>query len=152
MSAAGRGAVPMTEHQRDAKCLCRAIMELLQVNRARVISHPIFLALTQNDFSGFNEDFIHLTVDVIDQLTYRPEIRPAVSRAADPHGRGVRAVYAANEVELPMKMKLQLRMLLAFYHSASRVNKGGINILNAKLEDYKKFRMTIYDPMKEIVP
>ena len=51
-----------------------------------------------------------------------------------------------------MKMKLQLRTLLAFYHSASRVNKGGINISNARLEDYKKFRTTIYDPMKEIVP
>ena len=68
----------MTEQERDTKRLCRAITELLQVSRRRLISHPIFLALTQNGFSGFNEDFIHLTVDMIDKLTYKPETAAAV--------------------------------------------------------------------------
>ena len=134
MSAAGRGAVPMMEQERDTKRLCRAINELLQVNRARLISHPIFLALTQNGFSGFNEDFIHLTVDMIDKLTYRPLVTTAIPPAdpTDPADRGTPAVYDPNDEDLPMKNKLQLRMLLAFYHSTSRVNKGGINISNAR--------------------
>ena len=41
--AGARGAGAMTEHQKDTKRLCKAIMDLLQVNRARVIPHPIFM-------------------------------------------------------------------------------------------------------------
>ena len=58
-------------------------------------------------FICFNEDFVHLMADHIDELVYD---------------------NTGTEVKLKMNYKLQHRALLAYYHEVSYKNGGGINI------------------------
>jgi len=83
----------------------------------------------------FNGDFIFLTADAIDKMTYDD---PTTHR----------------EVNLKMAYKLQLWALLSCYHELSHKKWGGIDI-NAParmLAKFKMFRATSCDPTQPIVP
>jgi len=94
-TAAGRGPrPPLTESQLDALQLLTAVMKKLEISRADVDYHPISLALQKSVILRWNGDFICLTADAIDKLTYD-----------DPS--------AGAEVDHEMAHKLQLRALLS---------------------------------------
>jgi len=65
-------------------------MDKLEISRANVHTHPISLALQKAAILRWNGDFICLTADAIDKLTYN-----------DPTAGGV-------ETDLQMACKLQL--------------------------------------------
>ena len=133
------------EAQTDYVRLCTALVKLLQVDHLQLTENPMYLVLTLASFVGFNDDFIHLTPDNIDKLTYEHEVTAYVPAAPD----GTPETPGEYEVrDLPMKHKLQLRTLLAYYHAASHANKGGVSIGNESLEKFKEFCATIYDPSK----
>ena len=134
----------------DHNRLCTALVKLLQVDFPSIAGNPMYLALTRAGFEGFNDDFIHMTPESIDKLTYEHEVTAYVPADAV---AGTPEVPASYEVrDLPMKHKLQLRALLAFYHAASHLNKGGISMETMELDTFKEFRVTTYDPSKPIVP
>jgi len=136
-TAAGRGPRPiLTESQIDTLRLLTALMDKLEISRANVHSHPISLALQKAAILCWNGDFIYLTADAIDKLTYN-----------DPSAGGA-------ETDLQMACKLQIRALLSYYHELSHKKRGGISI-NAPartLTKFKEFRATSYDPTQPIVP
>jgi len=68
MATAG-GAV-MTESQIDTLRLASALSNKLEIDRAVVNSHPIVRALRKAAIFRWNGDFIYLTADAIDKLTY----------------------------------------------------------------------------------
>jgi len=80
-------------------------------------------------------DFIFLTADAIDKLTY------------DNPTTGM-------EVNLEMAYKSQLQALLSYYHELSHKKQGdiAINALAHTLTEFKAFRATSYDPTQPIVP
>jgi len=111
-------------------------MDKLEIPRADINTHPISLALQKAAILCWNGDFIYLTADAIDKLTYN-----------DPRAGGA-------ETNLQMAYKLQLRALLSYYHELSHKKRGGISI-NAPirtLADFKEFWATSYDPTQPIVP
>jgi len=55
-------------------------------------------------------------------------------------------------VPLELNFKRILRALSAFYHHESHKKRGGINILASTVVQFKIFRNTEYDPIKEIIP
>jgi len=132
MPAAGR---PMsTEATVDTLRLATAIGVKLEIEEADLKAHPIVRAsLYKAAITRFNGDFIYLTADAIDKLTYT--------------AKGV-------ETPLPLGNKLQLRALLAYYHELSHKKQGGININGPgrTLAEFKAFRATSYDPTQPIVP
>ena len=70
-AAAGRGTgPPLTESQRDTLQLLTALMNKLEIPRANITTHPITLALQKAAILRWNGDFIYLTADAIDKLTY----------------------------------------------------------------------------------
>jgi len=110
-------------------------MRKLEISRADIDDHLISLALQKSAVLRWNGDFIYLTADAIDKLTYD---NPNTSA----------------EVNLPMAYKLQLWALLSYYHELSYKKQGGIAI-NAPartLAKFKAFQATSYDPTQPIVP
>jgi len=67
MAAAG-GA--RTESQIDSLRLAQALIQKLEIDQATVSSHPIVRALRKAAIVRWNGDFIYLTADAIDKLTY----------------------------------------------------------------------------------
>jgi len=134
---AGRGPGPvLTESQIDTLRMVTALMNKLEIPRADIYTHPTSLALQKAAILRWNGDFIYLTADAIDKLTYN-----------DPDAGGA-------ETNLQMAHKLQLRVLLSCYHELSHKKRGGISI-NAPartLTKFKEFRATSYDPTQPIVP
>ena len=134
---AGRGPRPVfMESQVDTLRLATALMNKLEISRANITRHPITLALQKAAILRWNGDFIYLTAEAIDKLTYN-----------DPGAAGA-------ETNLQMACKLQLRALLSYYHELSHKKRGGISI-NAPqrtLTEFKEFRATSYDPTQPIVP
>lgn len=96
------------------------ICKFLSIVRSALATHSIYLSFHEAAIVGFNEDFVHLTADHIDQLVH-----------IDPSG---------NQVTLKMKYKLQLRALLVFHHAISHKNGGGLNIYSCELLEFKEFR------------
>jgi len=126
----------MTESRLDTLRLLTALIEKLEIPRANISTHPISLALQKAAILRWNGDFIYLTADAIDKLTYN-----------DPRAGGT-------ETNLQMAYKLQLQALLSYYHELSHKKRGGISI-NAPartLAEFKEFRATSYDPTQPIVP
>jgi len=110
-AAAGRGPRPaLTESQIDTLRLLTAPMDKLEISRANIHAHPISLALQKAAILRWNGDFVYLTVDAIDKLTYN-----------DPTAGGV-------ETNLQMAHKLQLRALLSCCHELPHKKRGGISI------------------------
>jgi len=138
MAAAARrgpGPVPLTEQQLNSLRLLTAVMNKLEISRADVDTHPISLALQKSAILHWNGDFIYLSADAIDKLTY------------DDPSTGA-------EVNLEMAHKLLLRALLSYYHELSHKKQGGISI-NAPshvLAEFKAFWATSYDPTQPVVP
>ena len=66
------------EAHTDHVHLCTALVKLLQVDLLQLTKNPMYLALTLAGFIGFNDDFIHLTPDNIDKLTYEHEVTAPV--------------------------------------------------------------------------
>jgi len=126
----------MTESRLDTLRMLIALIEKLEIPRANNTTHPITLALQKAAILRWNGDFIYLTADAIDKLTYN-----------DPRAGGA-------ETNLQMAYKLQLRALLSYYHELSHKRRDGISINapSCTLAEFKEFRATSYDPTQPIVP
>ena len=72
------------EAHTDYVRLCTALVKLLQVDLHQLTKNPMYLALILAGFIGFNNDFIHLTPDNIDKLTYEHEVTTPVPAAPQP--------------------------------------------------------------------
>ena len=93
----------------------------------------MYMSLKQNGIEMFDEQFVFLTADNINSLDI-----------ADPN-TGAR-------VPLDMGSKMLLRSILSFYHHASHIKQGGINILDCTEMEFREFRATVYDQSKPLVP
>ena len=122
----------------DHNRLLSVLSNLLGISHADVINHPIRLALCKEGFYGFNSDFIYLTDSAIECLTYELPLRDGTPRVM---------VY-----DLHSRDKLKVRAILAFYHAASKINGGAINMATETLRTFRAFQANVYDPTKPIVP
>jgi len=122
---------PAEEKKADKDCLLTALINVCGVPYAHYKTHPIVLALKRNGIVQFHMDFIHMTVANIDALQYEK---------------------GGTLVPLELNFKMILRAFLAFYHHQSHKKRGGINILDSAVGQFKYFRNSECDPTKDITP
>ena len=135
MSGTSSGVTVSTAEERrlDKNRMKTVLMNLAQVPKAALPTHPIYLALKQNGIIMFNDNFTLLTTDHIEALQYIP-------------------VGGIEPRPLELMHKLVLRAILAFYHSESHKVGGGINMATRSLLQFKEFQTLAYDPNKPIIP
>ena len=110
--------------QKDADRMKHALVEFVGVAEATFNNSAIKTTFDQQEIIGFREDFLSLSTE--DILKLGPDITVTQQR--------------------------KLACLFAYFHSASRIAGGPIEILTTNKQMFDEYRTSLYDPTKPVIP